>query len=262
MFGLGPPQQIRAGRCGLAATRRYPQNPRSAITSIPDARRSTSRLARSISEVVYAPTSASKIAWVPHSASATSRACGNAACSPLFTPGRPNHSAFSAVSATSRHGPVDRHQPPPRQPCTRACRRRRAAQPPAGTAPPSARGPAAPGPGRSPTSTAAATTRDQPDAHDSPSVNNDSTSSYEPSECRPIPIAKYAITRAGNDRCRCSVRPAPAITSSTTSGGNTRVSTPTDTRSDNRRSDSGFTQPARGTPPNYTPVVLTERYWI
>ena len=39
--------------------------------------------------------------------------------------------------------------------------------------------------------------------------------------------------------------PRPAITSSTTSGGNTRVNNPTDTRSDNRRSDTGFTHPAR-----------------
>jgi hypothetical protein len=39
------------------------------------------------------------------------------------------------------------------------------------------------------------------------------------------------------------------------------VTTPTDTRSDNRRSDSGFVQPARGMPPNYTAVTLTERYW-
>lgn len=75
-----------------------------------------------------------------------------------------------------------------------------------------------------------------------------------------IPTAKYAITRAGNDRCRCSLRFVSASTSSTSAGGNTRVSSPTDTRSDRRRSDGGFFHPARGTPPNYTPVVLTERY--
>jgi hypothetical protein len=86
------------------------------------------------------------------------------------------------------------------------------------------------------------------------------TSSYAPSACNAIPIEKYAMTRAGKDRCRCSVRPASATTSSTNAGGNVRVSTPTETRSDNRRSDSGFLQPARGTPPNYTTVVLTERY--
>lgn len=53
----------------------------------------------------------------------------------------------------------------------------------------------------------------------------------------------------------------PAITSSASPGGNTLVSTPTDTRSDKRRSDSGFFHPARGTPANYTRVRLTERYW-
>jgi hypothetical protein len=42
-----------------------------------------------------------------------------------------------------------------------------------------------------------------PDAHAKPSVSWDNTSSYEPSEYKPIAIAKYAITRAGNDRCRC-----------------------------------------------------------
>jgi len=77
-----------------------------------------------------------------------------------------------------------------------------------------------------------------------------------------MPIAKYAITRAGNDRFRCSVRPAPAITSSTNAGGNTRVKTPTDTKSDRRRSETGFFHPARGIPPNYTRVSLTERYWV
>jgi hypothetical protein len=75
-----------------------------------------------------------------------------------------------------------------------------------------------------------------------------------------MPIEKYAITRAGSDRCRCSVRPTQAITSSTRSGGNTHVSTPTETKSDNRRSVSGFTHPARGMPPNHTAVTLTERY--
>ena len=90
--------------------------------------------------------------------------------------------------------------------------------------------------------------------HANPSVDKPTTSSEEPSECSAIPTAKYATTHAGNNRCRCSVRPASAITSSTTPGGNTRVNNPTDTRSDNRRSDSGFTQQARATHPNYTPV--------
>jgi hypothetical protein len=71
-------------------------------------------------------------------------------------------------------------------------------------------------------------------------------------------MAKYAITRAGSERF---LRSAEEITSSTKSGGNTLVSRPTDTRSDRRRSETGFTQPARGTHPNYTIGTLTERYW-
>jgi len=51
------------------------------------------------------PILAAKTAWVPHSANATTRACGNAACSPLFTPGRPKWASFAVVSATSRHIP-------------------------------------------------------------------------------------------------------------------------------------------------------------
>jgi hypothetical protein len=75
------------------------------------------------------------------------------------------------------------------------------------------------------------------------------------------PIKKYVIARAGNDRFRCSVHPQPAMTSSTSDGGNVRVSTPTETRPESRRSDAGFLQPWRGTRSNYTTVTLTERYW-
>ena len=50
------------------------------------------------------------------------------------------------------------------------------------------------------------------DDHASPSVSCANTSSQEPSECSAIPIEKYAITRAGNDRFRCSLLPATSIT--------------------------------------------------
>ena len=63
------------------------------------------------------------------------------------------------------------------------------------------------------------------------------------------------MARAGSDRLRCSVRPQLATTSSTKAGGNVRVSTPTETRSESRRSDAGFLQPWRGTPSNYTIVA-------
>lgn len=51
------------------------------------------------------PTFAANIACVPHSANATTRAWGNAARSPLATPGLPKCSAFAGVSATSRQVP-------------------------------------------------------------------------------------------------------------------------------------------------------------
>jgi len=69
------------------------------------------------------------------------------------------------------------------------------------------------------------------------------------------------MARAGIERFRRSVRPQPETASSTSAGGNVRVSTPTETRSDNRRSDEGFLQPPRGTTTNYIIVTLTERYW-
>ena len=49
---------------------------------------------------------------------------------------------------------------------------------------------------------------DQPDEHDKPFVSWANTSSYDASAYKPIPIEKYAITRVGNARFRCSVRPA------------------------------------------------------
>jgi len=39
------------------------------------------------------------------------------------------------------------------------------------------------------------------------------------------------------------------------------VNKPTEIRSERRRSDTGFTHPARGTTTNYIIVILTERYW-
>ncbi len=74
-------------------------------------------------------------------------------------------------------------------------------------------------------------------------------------------MAKYAMTLAVNDRRRRSVRPSSATTASTMWGANTRVSSPTATRSYNRRSETGFTHPPRGTPPNYTSGSFTKRYW-
>ncbi len=174
MFGIA-----RHNRSAPVATARdhngNPQNPRSASTSIPGSSRSMTSRASVFSAVVYGPTAASKTAWVPHSATATTRAWGNAACSPLFTPGRPNHRAFSAVSATSRQVP------------SIATSRR-----------PASHAPAAPGvaSGRATRANNASTGSDPsrarawkiadfdgnltgsaPDVHANPSVNNPSTSS-------------------------------------------------------------------------------------
>src|SRR5664280_2908251 len=223
---------------------------------MPGSNRPISSSAKATSELVYAPTTASKIACVPHSANATSRAWGNADFSPFITPGRPKNAALTGVSATSTQLP------------SIATIRRPASHTPAISGVPiglATRANKASN-GFDPSRALAWKIADfdgavklsaQPEAHDSPSVSWLSTSSYEPSEYSPIPIAKYAITRAGNDRRRCSVRPSAAITSSTRPGGNTRVNTPTDTRSDNRRSETGFTHPERGMPTNYTVVSLT-----
>ena len=236
-----------------------PVNPRSASSTIPGSSRSTSSLDSDNSDSVHGPISASNMACVPHSANATTRACGNADRSPLVTPGRPKNSSFTTVSATSNVVPsiATNRRPANNDPDVAAVANGRATR--------SNNAFTGSNPNRSRAWKIAdfdgnLTGSTPGSAHANPSVINPNTSSYEPSECNAIPTAKYAIVRAGNDRCRCSVRPDSAITSSTTSGGNTRVNNPTDTRSDNRRSESGFTQPARGIHPNYTLVVLTERY--
>ena len=74
-------------------------------SSIPGSRRAQQLLGQRGLRVMIGADLAAKIACVPHSANATTRACGNAACSPLFTPGRPKNSSLPAVSATSRHVP-------------------------------------------------------------------------------------------------------------------------------------------------------------
>src|SRR5680860_442846 len=78
-----------------------PPNPRSANTSIPGSQASINARAIVFSPIVYAPISAPKTAWVPHSANATIRSLGNAAPSPRAEPGRPNAASLSAVSGTS-----------------------------------------------------------------------------------------------------------------------------------------------------------------
>jgi hypothetical protein len=174
----------------------------------------------------------------------------------LFTPGRPKNASFTAVSATSSIVPsiatnlrpaknADGDPTPANGRATRTNNARTASNPRRRRA------------WKIADPDGAVHDRRHDDNQLNPSVKLANTSSYEPSENIAIPITKYATTRAGNDRRRCSVRPASAITSSTTSAGNTLANNPIDTKSDKRRSDTGLNCPARGTPPNYTNTTLT-----
>ena len=133
----------------------------------------------------------------------------------MLTPGRPKNSSLSTVSATSNvvTSIATNRRPASHEPGVASVANGRATRsnnPFNGWAPKRSRaskiadfdgnfpGPATPD-----------------SAHASPSVINAITASYEPSECRAIPIAKYAITRAGKDRDVSSVQSQPTITSST-----------------------------------------------
>ena len=54
---------------------------------------------------------------------------------------------------------------------------------------------------------------------------------------------KYTISRAGNSRRRCSRVPVTSMTSSTSSGGNALVSTPTEIRSGSQPSGESPSEP-------------------
>ena len=54
------------------------------------------------SPLVNGPMVAWMIAWVPHSATASRRTWGKAACSPRLLGGRPNAAALAGVSGTSK----------------------------------------------------------------------------------------------------------------------------------------------------------------
>ena len=116
------------------------------------------------------------MAWVPHSANATTRTCGNADCSPLLTPGRPNVAAFSALSTTSNVVPSiatsrrpANHAPGVASDATGAATRRNNAS--TGSGPSRARA------WKIADFDGNFHDCDQPDCHDNPSVNSDSTSS-------------------------------------------------------------------------------------
>ena len=153
LVGPDPPQQVGAGRRSPCATRRSRRirGRRAATSRAPGGPSSSS--ASLVSDGCTGRPWRAKIACVPHSANATNRACGNAACSPLFTPGRPKNSAFP-VCRPHPGSPVDRDQTPPRQPHPGVSADPNGAATRANSAP-AAPTPAEHGPGRSPTSTAA-----------------------------------------------------------------------------------------------------------
>jgi hypothetical protein len=106
----------------------------------------------------------------------------------LFTPARPNQASLSVVSTTSKHIPsiATSRRPANQQPGVpgpangRATRRNSAST---GSNPNRTRAWKIPDFDGNLTGSASA-------AHPNPSVNNDNTSSYEPSECNAIPIEK------------------------------------------------------------------------
>ena len=105
LVGADPPQQIRSGRDRLAP-QGVGEEPSVGGEQHPGLQPVQQSLGQGgLGFASRCRSAAAKIAWVPHSANATTRACGNAACSPLFTPGRPKCSALASVSATSRHIP-------------------------------------------------------------------------------------------------------------------------------------------------------------
>lgn len=104
-----------------------PVNPRSASSTMPGSKRSTSTFDNANSEVPYGPSSASKIAWVPHSASATRRAWGRGPL-PLGHTGTPKELVVRNGVRHVEGGAIDRHKTTARQPRTwrvRLCQRSR-----------------------------------------------------------------------------------------------------------------------------------------
>jgi hypothetical protein len=210
---------------------------------------------------VYRPIAAPSRLPVPDSAAATHRACGNAP-SRDWSEGRPKNAAFLSLSGTSvtdpsiettrspqhntpgaRPPPSARHvleQHPHRtgtQLAAPAGQRGDVRQPPLAAAPASTRPPGA----RRPASKSAPRRWQY-----SPSASLAITCPYPQFRPRNSHNAstKYTISRAGNSRRRCSRVPVTSMTSSTSSGGNALVSTPTEIRSGSQPSGESPSQPS------------------
>jgi len=160
---------------------------------------------------------------VTHSARATSRACGNAACSPQAEPGRPKNSALPGVSATSKQVPsIATSRRPARN--TPASPRRPAASQRGQTDPAPARNPAAPWPERSPTSTEpdtahttpTPTTSHRPAPHTRPRTSPPRTAPSRSRSTRPRERATHDAAPACGPTPRSPHRPPPPGTPAST----------------------------------------------
>ena len=254
--GADPPQQVRAGLGGLAPQRDTRRTRGRRAAAFPALESGSSSSASLASDPCKAPTRAAKMACVPHSANATTRACGNADCSPLFTPGRPKIRRRSPRCRphpdTSRR-PRPAAAPPathpaclPRPPIGRATRSNNACN---GSDPNRARAWKIADFARQQYPAPPARRPRQPVGQLGQHIligalgvqrHPDREIRHHPRRQRPTAAARSA--------------PTPRSPHQPDSGGNTRVNTPTDTRSDNRRSDSGFTHPRTRHTPQTTPM--------
>jgi hypothetical protein len=238
------------------------KNLRSASTSMPGPKQPSRSAASGCPASVYRPIAAPSRLPVPDSAAATHRACGNAP-SRDWLEGRPKNAAFFGLSGTSVTDPSMETTRSPQQntpgapsapvgpaTCSNNIRTGSAPSlprprdseemfgshhwrpPPASTRPPGARRPAS---------------RSAPRRWQySPSVSLAITCPYPQFRPRNSHNAstKYTISRAGNSRRRCSRVPVTSMTSSTSSGGNALVSTPTEIRSGSQPSGESPSEPS------------------
>ena len=186
---------------------------------------------------------------MPHSASASSRTCGNAPRSLLpdgsFVDGPPKCAQFGAVSCTSRVVPSSDTRRRPRQ-----------------------NAPAMPGPASGPAafSNSSRSGAGPSRARALLSASSDGTATVTPRSAqasvpailritRPAPMSmnsaspstKYSVSHAGSIRLRCSRAPAASTASSTASRGNALASTPTEIRSSSPPSSRSARCPALAT---------------
>src|SRR5512135_3020366 len=244
----GPPQQLRPGG-GCVAPQLIAAKFEPARHSIPGPSRPISCRARVFSPVRQPPWHAAISARVPHSASASSRTCGNAPRSlrpsaPLVD-GPPNRSQFAPVSWQSSVVPSSDTSRSPRQ-----------------------NAPAMPGRASSPAafSNSSRSGAGPSRARALDNASSDGTATVTPRSAqastpaifritRPAPISmnkarareKYTVSHAGSSRLRRSRAPAASTASSTAPRGNAPASTPTEILSPSPPSSRSTRCPALAT---------------